>query len=306
MRRWSEVRKWCRICLASAAVLMVASCSGRTSGGESDEGVPSLTVSIPPLEYFANAIGGDSLKVNVLLETGTDPETFQPGMGAMRALQKSGALAVTGVLPFERVLTDGMHSASGVRVFDMSEGVELMYGTHTHDGAAPETRHDGEDVHDCHGAPDPHIWSSYKNARVMARNMYDAIAGIAPMHAGYYKRRYEELDKALAAADSVAADALSGGRAFLIWHPALSYMARDYGMVQVAVNSENKENSSQGLRRVMQRADSLQPHAFIISPGTNSGSVRAVSAEVGIRPVEVDFLSADWEGHMKKIVDTLR
>lgn len=285
--------------LMTAACVMVSSCGGK-DGKPTHGDVPSLTVSVAPLAYFAKALGGDSLEVNVLMADGTDPETFQPGVGAMRSLRRSGAFAVTGVLPFERALTEGLGKEKAVAIYNMSEGVSLMYGTHEHGHETCEGHHDEE-----LGEPDPHIWSSYRNARVIARNMLDALTELYPSHRRYYRNNYETLDRKLAALDSVAAIKLATAPAFLIWHPALSYFARDYGLRQVSVSSENKENSSRGLKRVLEDAGAASPRAFFVAPGTNSGAVKAVADETGLSPVEVDFMSADWEAHMGKIVATL-
>lgn len=290
--------------MAGVVMAVLPSCSADRKGGEA-KGNPAITVSIPPLAYFAAAIGGDSLEVGVLLESGTDPETFQPGVGAMRELRRSGVFAVTGVLPFEQSLTDGMQGESDVRVVNLSDGVGLMYGTHTHSGCGDGDLNDGH-CHDAARAPDPHIWSSYKNARVIARNLFEALEELYPSQSDYYRSRYQVLDSMLCRADSAAAVRLAARPSFLIWHPSLSYFARDYALTQIAVNSENKENSSKGLHRVMERVDSLCPKVFFIAPGTNSGAVKAVADETGLKPVEVDFMSADWEEHMRKIVESLK
>ncbi len=38
-----------------------------------------------------------------------------------------------------------------------------------------------------HESPDPHIWVSLKNTRVMINHMYDALAGADPAYAPYYQ-----------------------------------------------------------------------------------------------------------------------
>ena len=289
-----------------AAGLLCGCGDGKRAGGKGAE-VPEITVSIPPLAYFASAIGGDSLSVGILLDAGADPETFQPGVGAMRDMRRSGLFASTGVLPFEAALLEKADGGSGLKVIDLSEGVDLMYGTHTHDSddGHGHQRHDGHHHDGAEGAPDPHIWSSVKNARIIAGNLYKGLAERYPDHAGYYKERYDSLDVALARLDSVASARLSSGDAFLIWHPSLSYLSRDYGLVQVAVNMENKENSSQGMRRVLEQAEKLGASTFIVPSGTNSGAVKAVADQTGLRPVEIDFMSADWRGQIDDIITTL-
>ncbi len=79
----------------AAAILAASSSCSRTAAYQAEEsaGIASITVSIPPLEYFAKSIGGDSVDVTTLLPAGADPETFEPGVNVMRALSGAGAIA---------------------------------------------------------------------------------------------------------------------------------------------------------------------------------------------------------------------
>ena len=88
--------------LVCAVALMVSGCGGGATS--SSDNTRMVTVSVPPLEYFVTAIAGDSVVVNTLMDSGSDPETFQPGMGLMRDVNRSDILMVTGVIPFESIV----------------------------------------------------------------------------------------------------------------------------------------------------------------------------------------------------------
>lgn len=291
------------ILAVTAAIISgaISGCRPAQSGDEPSE-IPTLTVSIPPLEYFAEAIGGDSVEVNTLLPAGADPETFEPGINVMRSLATSGALATTGTLRFEEALVSNLRTNNpSLRTFPMSDGIELIYGTHEH--------HHHEDGHAHENGkeePDPHTWSSVKNARIIASNMLAALTEIAPAHKDYYTSRYNALLQHLDSLDTSFATRIhnAGISSFLIWHPSLSYFARDYGLRQIAFNVENKETSPLQLQASLRQAAGNAPSAFFIPEGTDSQAA-SVAAETGLSPVPVNLMSADWERSLRIVADAL-
>jgi len=289
--------------LALAALPLVASCGKYSDPSSRDMAdMPSVTVSIEPLGYFAGAIGGDSLDVHVLLPKGSDPETFEPSTSVMRALAGSSALIMTGTLPFEKTLSDNIAANNaGLRIFSSGKGIEPIFGTHSHHSG-------GEDHSHSHGdEPDPHIWSSVKNARVIAGNILQALLEVAPEHAGYYTARHAELAARLDSLDRAFTEALAPlpSRAFVVWHPSLSYFARDYSLHQIALNAENKETSPLRAGRILSAAAAEHPAALFIPEGLRNGQVESAARELNLNPVAVNLMSADWIADMKKVADTL-
>ncbi len=282
------------------AMVALLSCSG---GGNGDEMLPSVTVSIPPLEYFAKAIGGDSLRVISLLPESADPETFSPGVSVMRELATSKMFVTVGVLPFEDAMLENIKSNNpDMKVAVVCGGIDFIYGTHSHEGAAGD-----DDVHEGKGEPDPHVWSSVRNARIIAGNMFDAIVAAAPQHREYFKRRYDNLVARIDSIDQSVEGRSKGchGLVFAVWHPSLSYFARDYGIEQIAFNVENKETSPVRLRSQLDYARSRRVGAFIVPAGIDKDKVAVVATGLGLEPVSVNLMSADWERQMFSVIDAL-
>ena len=125
-------------CLFSVITLLIivvttlttTSCHG-SSDGDNDNDL-TVAVSIPPLRYFAEAIGGDSVNVVSLLNEYSEPETFQPGVSTFRDIAGSRVFLSVGVLPFEEALLGNLRANNpDLRIKDVSEGIELIYGTHS-------------------------------------------------------------------------------------------------------------------------------------------------------------------------------
>lgn len=290
------------VALALLLCMCITSCNGgKKQQTTATNGIPSVAVSIPPLEYFAKAIGGDSLQTTTLLPAGTDPETFEPGMGTLRELNRSGALITSGELPFEHSVTSKLNQNNpDLKIFPMSPGIDLIYGTHSH-------KHSDEGEHNHPEASDPHIWASVVNARTIADNMLRALCLIAPEHETYYRSRHRRLIQHIDSIDGSFRHQLSRlpSRTFLIWHPSLSYFARDYGLQQIAFNVENKETSPLQLQQSINRANAGQPLAFFIPEGLDQRQSASITAATGIEPVCVNFMSADWEKDMQTIISAL-
>ncbi|MBD5224983.1 MAG: zinc ABC transporter solute-binding protein [Bacteroidales bacterium] len=262
-----------------------------------------VTVTIAPLEYFVRNIGGDSVEVSTLMGSGSDPEVFQPGMGVMRDLSRSGNLLVTGVLPFEsRLVADVCDHGTELRVGVAGEGIDYMYGTHSH--GVGECAEEDEEV-DGAGEPDPHIWSSARNAKIMADNTLEFLKGAFPELSGYLEERHAAMCMRLDSMDRVYGERLKGVEGFVIWHPSLSYFARDYGMEQVALNLENKETSSIRLKEAAEHALEHHAVAFFIPEGFSRNRVATLAETIGVAPTEINFMDSDIERQLNAVVDAL-
>lgn len=257
-----------------------------------------VTVSIEPQKYLVEQIAGDRVQVRCLLADGANPETYDPSMTHMINLQKSAVYLRVGNIGFEAALIDKIHDSNpGLPIYDTSEGIAPIRGTHSHGHG-----HEDEDT------PDPHTWTSVKNARVMADNILKALTEVDPDHATEYRANHGRLTARL---DSIDHDfsrrlATLSGRSFLVWHPSLSYFARDYGLKQIVVGgAESKESSIEELRSAIDQASERGAEVFFSQTDLDSRHVSALNDELGARKVTVNLLSSDWEGEMNRIVDAL-
>lgn len=295
----------CRVVLpAVVGAVSLAGCNGGRADLSDGGDRLDVAVSIEPLRYFVSAIGGDSVNISVVMPRGADPETFEPGVTAMKKMHSADVLLTTGLLPFEKRIV-GAGTEKG-NVYGVADGVKLIYGTHDAGHHHGHSAASGGETH-AHGEADPHVWSSVENARVIAGNVVDALVSADPEHGGYYRERGRVLQARL--------DSLSGawhqrvapkaGDAFVVWHPALSYFARENGLRQIALNVDNKENSSLRLRDVIEEARSQGARALFVAKGVNPAQTVTVASELGVRPVEIDVMSSDWEGEMEKVVNAV-
>jgi zinc transport system substrate-binding protein len=83
-------------------LIFLISCNRQ--GSKNDEKI--ITVSIGPLKYFVEAIGGNDFEVNVMVPPGASPHTYEPMPGQIIDLSKSVAYISDGFLGFELTWLD--------------------------------------------------------------------------------------------------------------------------------------------------------------------------------------------------------
>ncbi|MDE6178126.1 MAG: zinc ABC transporter substrate-binding protein, partial [Duncaniella sp.] len=239
-----------------------------------------------------------------VLSKGANPDKYDPAMPPMINIQKSEAFFRVGNVGFEAALIDKIHDSNpDLPIFDTSRGIDPVRGTHAHHHPRGAV-----DAVDDELAVDPHTWTSVKNARIMARNMLDALVEIDPEGKGLYTRNYEKFDARLDSLDRAYALRLApeAGKAFLVWHPSLSYFARDYGLEQVVTGgAEGKDMSATGLREAVENARSHNPRVFFSQKDLDTRQVASLNAEIGAREVLINPMSYDWAAEMDRIVDAL-
>lgn len=265
--------------------LMVSSCAGSGSGR------PVVTVSLPPQKYILEQIAGDAYDIRCLLTAEADPESYGPSVADLRDAERSVALMLMGNIGFEKELAAKIRDAAPeLPVFDCSEGIESVTGTH------------GQ------GEADPHTWVSVRNVRTIAENMRDAMIAVDPgrrdlftANCARFVAHADSLDAAIAARLAPVK-----GSAFLVWHPSLSYFARDYGLTQIAVGGhEHKEPSIPELRERIDRAAASGARVMFLERGADRRNADAIADMVSVKYMEIAPMAADWLGQLAAAADAL-
>lgn len=290
--------------IAFLGAILASGCSGNGKQAEpvNKEELPRVVVTIPPLKYFVDRIGGGRVTVECLAPASADPETFEPSMAQLRKASHAQLMLTTGLLPFEEKVTEAISSSNpGIRITPLNGSIKLIEGTHDHgdDGHSHS--------HEPHGNYDPHIWTSLRNARTMARGTYKALLAASPADSLYFKSRLDSLDHHLDSLDRATSIRLAPtrGKTILVWHPSLSYFARDYGLHQLTIGNEHKESSISGLKERLDLARREKPMVFFYQREYDSRQAETVTDATGLRPVTIAPLSENIEEAINKAADAI-
>lgn len=281
-------------------------------------GKVGVVVSILPLAYFAERVGGGAVEVSVMIPPGGNPHTYEPTPRQLAGLSRAKLYVEAGSgLEFELAWMEKVAALNpGMRICDASRGIALAElggpGGRSDEGNAPGARRAGgagPEDESPGGArirrrgKDPHIWLSPANAAVIADNIRDALAAVDPGRAEAYAANARALKAELDTLDGEIREALAPvrGRGFIVFHPAWGYFAARYGLAQVAIEAGGKEPTGRELAAVVSGARRLGAKAVFASPEFSRKAAETIAAEIGGRVVLIDALARDYPDNLRRV-----
>ena len=265
------------------ALLIAIVCGGCTSRRQTDG-------EILPLRSLVQGIVGDDFDIEVLVPPGASPETFEPTPRQFVGLNKARMVFNVGLIDFENTLLAKVEDQE--KVVNLSRGIELIAGTCSH-GSHGHTH--------THGI-DPHVWTSPRALQKMAENAYEAIRKAYP-DSVKYETNYRLLQQELKALDerTAARIAASDVEYFIIYHPALTYYARDYGLRQIAIEADGKEPSAKQLTQIIRQAREDGVRRILYQSQFPASAVEVIARDIDAQYVEVDPLREDVIANIEEI-----
>ena len=258
---------------------------------------PILTVTLEPLRYFTEAIAGGHYEVVSMVPKGSSPESYDPTPQQLVALSRSQAYFRIGYIGFEQAWMKKMQAnAPEMKVFDTSRGVDFIRGEgHWH----------GDHFHE--GGVEPHIWNSTRNAIIIAENIYEALCELDAIHQEEYKNRLDSLKETIAQTDANVCTFLENADStFLIYHPALSYFARDYGLKQISIEENGKEPLPAQLKSLIETCRKEKAHVIFVQQEFDQRNAQLIADELGVNVVPINPLSYNWDEEMVRVAQALK
>ena len=274
-------------------LLILCACTNTPQKNEK----PIITVTLEPLHYFTEAIAGDNFQVISMVPKGSSPESYDPTPQQLVNLSQSQAYFRIGYIGFEQAWMDKLEANSpDMKVYDTSVGVDLIRGEgHWH----------GDHYHK--GGVEPHIWNSTQNALIIAENIYKALCELDAAHQADYQKRLDVLKETIRQTDeNVKALLKNADRTFLIYHPALSYFARDYELKQISMEEGGKEPSPAQLKALIETCRKEKIHTIFVQQEFDQRNAQLIANELGINIVSINPLSYDWAEEMVRVAKALK
>jgi zinc transport system substrate-binding protein len=270
-----------------------------------------ITVSILPQKYFVEKIGGlqqsrsrrDRLSVNVMVQPGAQPATYEPKPQQLKALSQAEAYISIGV-PFEKAWMDKIKAANPqMLIIDSTKNIQKReMSAHYHHG---EEKH--HEPHSDHEATlDPHIWLSPQLVKVQAENIYQGLVQLDPTQKEEYKKNLEQFKAEIDQLDQTIKQNLAGikNRKFIVFHPAWGYFARDYNLEQVPIEVGGQEPSAAELAQLIQEAKEEDIKVVFAQPEFSTKSATTIAQEIGGEVLLITPLTLDWSDNLLKISQT--
>ena len=289
--------------LVMVAGLLLAGCARLRSSEEEMAPDLQVTVSIVPQAYFVERIGGEHVAVQVMVEPGQSPHTYEPKPEQLVALSQSNVYFSIGV-SFEDAWLERIAAASpGMLLVDTAAGIERRYiEAHDHgdDDDDHEEDYEGENL-------DPHIWLSPRLVKIQARHMADALAELDPEHAQEYRDNLVAFEAEIDALDAEIRQQLAGltSAKFLVFHPSWGYFADEYGLEQVAIEVGGQEPSAAELAQLITMAREEGIRVVFAQPEFSTRSAEVIAEEIDGRVLLINPLALDWAENLREVARTV-
>ncbi len=304
-------QSWRVNCFAIAAIILLAGCSAATTDHPSDRRL-TVFAGIPPTAFLVEQIGGPHVKVEVLVQSGQDPHTFEPSMQQTLAFGRAAVFFKID-MPFETVLLEKARKSNPrLLVVDTTRGMKklTMDGLccdETHDHSHHDAHDHGHNEHAAEGQPDPHVWLSPPLLKIMAENVAAGLCQADPAH----RREYEQNLAALAA----RIDALHNrvermlaphrGQAFYVFHPGFGYFADAYGLKQKAVEAGGRLPTPRQLHALVEQAKADGATVVFVQPQYSPQGVQIVADAIGAKVATLDGLNKNVPADIEEIADKI-
>ena len=270
------------------------------TSGSTESGPQIITVSIAPYKYFIEKIAGDDFRVNVMVPAGANPHIYEPFPGQISDLRKSVAYVSNGFLGFEMTWLERFYEVNNtMQKLSLGDNIEALESDHHHEGEHTESA-------------DPHYWVSPGCAKIMAATLKDFLVQLNPSAKESYESNHKALDSLIDSVDAIATELFSvySNRAFMIYHPNLGYLARDYGLEEITVEYEGKEPPPSRLKYLIDRARKENLKIIFVQKEYDTKNARSIADEIGAEIEIIDPLSEDWEkstiGIIKSVSESLK
>ena len=258
-----------------------------------------ISVTIEPQRYFVEKIAGERFHVHCVTPVGQSPETYDPAPQQMMQIGNSMAYFKIGYIGFELAWMKTIEEQNpDMKVYDLSKGMNLIENNE-------EEEHEGH-AHR-HGMIDPHIWTSVAGAKVIIQNISDALMELDPENRALYAQNYEQ---ALAEIEAVKEEIERilqpvKGTSFIIYHPALTYFAREFGLNQLCIELDGKEPSPAQLKNLIEVAHHSRTKIIFNQQEFDKKNAELIAKETGCKLVQINPLSYNWKDEMINLAKVL-
>jgi zinc transport system substrate-binding protein len=285
-------------------IMLLSACGNKattkekdTTGTENDK----LTVytTVYPLQYFTKRIGGDHVDVKSIYPAGADEHTFDPTQKDMMALADSDLFFYIG-LGLEGFVENAEKTMKNEHVKMIATAAaipedrlaESYSQDHDADNEEHGQEHDNDkdeehEEHEEHGHSglDPHVWISPLLSVELATSIKDALIEENPELKDEFQKNFEQLKEDLVDLDNKFKEMASSSpsKTFFVSHAAFGYIAKSYGLEQVAIAGLNSQSepSQKQLAKIVKDAKDQDVHYVLFEQNVSSKLTDVVRKEIG-------------------------
>ena len=278
-RRLSVTACTALVIVVVAALFGGIACERQTSGDKL-----KVVATIFPLADFVKNVAGDRAEVATLLQPGDSPHTYEPSPNDMKSVAEANLLVINGAgLDFwvEKVKSA---ASPDLMVVDTSI-IPAMEGA-----LLSGDEHESEDT--AHGGVNPHFWLDPVLAQKQVEAIAAALVMVDPENKDFYLENAADYIAELQSLDEEIKNLTQSfsSREFITFHPAWTYFAKRYGLVEAAVIEEapGKAPTIDDIKRIVDVVRDLKVRAIFAEPQFSTQAADAIASDSGAEVLLLD------------------
>lgn len=296
-------------------------CGDKTTKPEDESVKVRVGVTIYPLKYFTEAIGGDKVDVFSIIPDGSDAHSFDPKPMDLKDLNNTDIFVYNG-LGMEEWIDSILNTLEGtdVKKVEASNGIVALSAIgdndHEHEEESDhehaeegDHEHAEESDHDHnHGGSDPHVWLSLTDAIVQAENIKNALTQVDQENKDYYEENYNNLVKEFTSLKDeylLKFNSISN-KNFVTGHAAFGYLCRDFGLIQSSIADVFGEGelTPKDLEALMEYSKANNVKVIFSESTASEKEAETLAKEVGARVEKIYALETQEDG--MNYIDAMR
>ncbi|MFG1776958.1 metal ABC transporter substrate-binding protein [Micromonospora sp. NPDC049051] len=300
----------------------VTACSDDGAAGADPQRV-DVVAAFYPLQFVAERVGGDAVKVSNLVKPGAEPHDLELNPGQVGQVVEAELVVL--LKGFQPALDEAVEQNAGDRAFDVSTVQPLLdaaAGGHDHDHEGGEHGHPEESGgaeepgRDEGAAKDPHLWLDPTRLATVGDKLAERLGQVDPDRAADYTGRARALRAELEKLDAEFRAGLRTcqRREIVVSHTAFGYLTSRYQLAQIGISGLSPENepSPQRLAEVIEEARKHQATTIFFETLVSPKVAETIAREVGARTAVLDPLegltpgAGDYLSVMRTNLATLR
>ncbi len=249
----------------------------------------NVVVSVLPQKTFVQAIGKDRINVSVMVKPGSSPHTYEPKPSQMKNIAKANIYFSIGVEFEKNWLVKFKNQNQNMLISNCSDGIEKQ-------------------IIKGHDHLDPHIWTSPNNVKIIIKNILDQLINIDTQNKDFYTKNYNSFIRKIDNLNQKIINILSTlpkNTRFMVFHPAWGYFAKQYNLIQVAIEIDGKSPKPKDLIHIIKQAKQQNIKAIFTAPEFSQKTAHQIAKQLNIQVIPVSPLNPKWEENLLNLAKAI-
>jgi zinc transport system substrate-binding protein len=235
---------------------------------------------------FSKQVAGDRADVIGLIPAGAEPHDWEPTAKVMGQIKEADVFVYHGA-GIESWVDKALRSVNkeNLIVVEAAKGIELMEGIEEEDDH--EHKQGEKKSNEAEKVMDPHVWLDPVLAQKEVQSIQTALEKADPANKDIYKKNAEAFIAKLQGLDKMFKEGLAGTKhkEFVTQHAAFAYMAKRYGLTQMAIAglSPEEEPSAAKMADIVKFAKEHQVKTIFFETLAAPKVAETIAKEIGAK-----------------------